>query len=382
MEQRLIKVRGGGVHISEYQTTRTGGFVWEAAYVLLRYIEQNGFPGQVSGNDAPGSVVELNEVGGSRADLASVVSASAGDSTPGAMQSEPRSEAEEAALRVSGRALAGCAGGSSEKAPVFRILDFSGGTGMLGIASAQLAPSSHVVISEFSSTALDQIRHNCIQSGVDPARCVAAKYAWGKTDAEEFIAAHTMSDGAVHEAGGVNSVGDEVSRNIDAASPSTDMSQAGSGFDVVLCSDCLFITVRDGRECDFVSSLVSLCHDKTVVLTAHKMRLWEQEELVVQLLHKFFEVREIKVSPGDGLMDDFFGSGGDEGGGMFGMFEEAPEIYFCEMKLRGPDDTAADGEKELGTGAHASAQSRRQLALGRLQSIDALWSEICAQAEE
>ena len=45
MEQRHVKLRGtDGLNISEYQTTATGGFVWEAAFVLLRYIEQNGLP--------------------------------------------------------------------------------------------------------------------------------------------------------------------------------------------------------------------------------------------------------------------------------------------------------------------------------------------------
>lgn len=253
---------------------------------------------------------------------------------------------------------------------------------MLGIAAAQLAPSAHVVISEFSSTALDQIRHNCAQSGVDPARCVAAKYAWGKTDTDEFIAVHTRTGGAAHDDADVG-----CSRTGARQAPGGAYNEGGTGFDVVLCSDCLFITVRDNRECDFVSSLVSLCHDKTVVLTAHKMRLWEQEELVVQLLREFFDVREIPVASADGLMDDFFGSGGDEGGGMFGMFEEAPEIYFCEMRLRGPDtdaDADAGGEQEqaCSTGVHASAQSRRQLALVRLQSIHSLWSGICAEAAE
>ena len=337
--------------------------------MLLRYIEKFGFPGELP----PGSFELNSEVEPSKAvGLERVACAPSGESTAPV-------DSAAAALPLPS------SGSSAQQAPLLRILDFSGGTGMLGIAAAQLAPYSHVVISEFSSTALDQIRHNCVQSGVDPARCVAAKYAWGKTDADEFIAAYTRTGGAARDTDGD---GDEEvgCSSIDVRQvPVTD--DGGGGFEVVLCSDCLFITVRDGRECDFVSSLVSLCHDKTVVLTAHKMRLWEQEELVVQLLREFFEVREITVAVGDGLMDDFFGSDGDEGGGMFSMFEEAPEIYFCEMRLRGPDtDADVDGEQEqeqaCSTSARASARSRRQLALDRLQSIDSLWSGICGAASE
>jgi len=316
MEQRTIAVEGGEIAISEYQTSATGGFVWEAAFVLLRYIERNGVP-----------VAALPRSTSEELDANESISSA----TTGTLIVKPHSIVP------------------------LRILDFSGGTGMLGIAAAHLFPKAMVTVSEFGLPALELIQHNAQQSGISPSRCRTVEYGWGVTKTHEFLA--RTSDTAAADSTGSGHLQDGKDQPIaDTASSDKQISapSARCGFDVILCSDCLFITVRDGYEKEFVTSLVELCSDNTIVLTAHKMRLWEQEGLVVELLERFFDVHRIKVGPD--LMLDFFG--GESSDSMLGMFEEAPEIYFCEMRLR----------------AGNAAQ--------RLKHIDEMWDEICSPQSE
>jgi hypothetical protein len=298
MEERTIKVRGGALHISEYQTTDTGGVVWEAAYVLLRYLEANGLPDGVG---------------------------------------RPADYELQASSAVVPRP--------------FSVLDFSGGTGMLGIATARLWPQARVVVSEYSEDALEQIRFNRDQSGIAATQCTAAMFTWGVTDSAAFLRTCFATDApaptgeTLGAATVVASPEDAIAAAANAGAGQQDSrcgvhatGTAGAGehggapavagggeFDLVLCSDCLFITVRDGSECDFVAGLVGLCSARTVVLTAHKMRLWDQEELVVRVVVVcvFVCVRArlcvcvcmCVCADGGGVCWQCAGSGGDACGG-------------------------------------------------------------------
>ena len=75
---------------------------------------------------------------------------------------------------------------------------------------------------------------------------------------------------------------------------------------------------------------MELASPETVILTAHKMRVWDHEKLVVELLSHFFDIRRLPVDPS--LKIDFEPI--DGGAGMASMFEERAEIFCGEMRLK------------------------------------------------
>jgi hypothetical protein len=66
------------------------------------------------------------------------------------------------------------------------------------------------------------------------------------------------------------------------------------------------------------------------------------------------------------------------------MFKEAPEIFMCEMRLRGAEDSAA--AEEAGGDKHGetttTVTTKQQIAVERLTRIHEMWAEICAEASE
>ena len=379
MNVRTVDFRGGKAVISEYQTTPTGGFIWEAAFVLLRHLEQHGLSKLQL---APPQLV----INCSRTETLAVTENGHGTRTANNIGENPTADdrhtdkAEEAA-KSSGLKHQddNC---SVRSVRSVRVLDFSGGTGLLGIAAAQLIPSSKVVISEYDASGVEMICHNRDQSGVSPEQCTACRFVWGVTDPSDLRGRRSRRDGHTNTATTATtttSSNHSPHPSLDHESPPLPFPTSGaaehSEFDFILCSDCLFITVRDNLECDFVASLVELASPETVILTAHKMRVWDHEKLVVELLSHFFDIRRLPVDPS--LKVDF--EPVDGGAGMASMFEERAEIFCCEMRLQAdvtsklypPVEPTAD-DQTTGPEQHRESYSTRTV-------IKQHWDAIVAQ---
>jgi hypothetical protein len=178
---------------------------------------------------------------------------------------------------------------------------------MVGIAASRLAPkSAEVLISELGREQLELVRENC-RLNECATKVAVRELGWarqgGDTDA--------LAELGLTEA---------------------------SAPDLVLVSDCLYITVRDGLQRAFAETLRAVCTKGTVVYMATKLRIDDRERAVLALLEEEgFVLTEVNASELD--YSDLVDASEDEeseedGGGLFAMFAEKPEIHFVKMTLR------------------------------------------------
>eukprot|EP00941_MAST-03F_sp_MAST-3F-sp1_P006216 g6216.t1 len=183
---------------------------------------------------------------------------------------------------------------------VYKVLDFSGGTGLVGIAVSHLEQENSeeekckrsVYISDLGKEQISLIKKNCYLN---------------------------------EKSKDINVV--EIGWSIDPSNIPSHLRNENAP-DLVLVSDCLYITVRDGLQKEFVSTLRSVCSKNTKVLMATKIRL-EEENDVIQELSNHFEIEEIQQS----FLN--YKDVNDEDG-IFNIFQdkEETEINFVEMRLK------------------------------------------------
>jgi hypothetical protein len=186
------------------------------------------------------------------------------------------------------------------------VLDFSSGPGLVGIAAgvalgAQVGGgggSAEIHLTDFGEAQLSLIRRNC---AVNRVRASVTELRWGSLAAElpgasSFPATSNGTpeedeeeeeeeeeeegegEGEEGEKGGKEDTAVEV--NGAHRLRRCRRRQKRLFFDLVVCSDCLYIACRDDLQREFVATLLSLVGPDTVVLLAYTPRRPDEPDVI------------------------------------------------------------------------------------------------------
>eukprot|EP00750_Incisomonas_marina_P005871 INCI14198.1.p1 GENE.INCI14198.1~~INCI14198.1.p1 ORF type:complete len:368 (+),score=74.19 INCI14198.1:125-1228(+) len=309
---------------------RTGGWMWPASFVILRFLEDLLWRSVNKNED------ESEVVGPEDSELARAVEVREWMALPWQM---PRS-----------------------------FLDFSAGPGLIGIAAAVALGSIarpgeveeeeetsasntssgsdgkirntkavDIHITDFGQAQLDLIRDNCRLNHV---HAVASELRWGDS-AAGMSGFPTLGDpeneeeiATKHSHGKDSNCPDQAQgsgRNASAVIGSSSCQQRRF-FDLVICSDCLFIACRDELREEFVETLLSLIGPSTVVLLGYTPRRPDEPDLLRILeTQGGLEVREVPQE----LLDFRDLSADLEEVGMFAsMFHIVPKVKLYRLARR------------------------------------------------
>ena len=221
---------------------RTGGWMWPASFVMLRFLE-NLFARQSAESS------NANRDGGDNESPA--------DDGEGSVDSSVDTAVKDW-LRL-------------PRHPPRSFLDFSAGPGLIGIAVARALPPTtcKVHITDFGKAQIDLIRRNCALNNVEAS---VSELRWGDKAGNLLQPAAQEADQRLPE----------------------DAAARRESFDVVVCSDCLFIACRDDLRQEFVDSLLSLVGEETVVLISYTPRRPDEPSILKALAEQGnLQVREV-----------------------------------------------------------------------------------------
>lgn len=313
---------------------RTGGWMWPASFVILRFLEDLLWRSvNVNGNES--KVADTEE----DSEQARALEVRQWMALPWQM---PRS-----------------------------VLDFSAGPGLIGIAAAvalgsvaqqnaesdasgggagkvaRPAKAADIHLTDFGQAQLDLIRDNCRLNGV---LATASELRWGDSAASmsEFSTPGDTPEN--DEEGSANELSqgkEEVTQHdlattagashvpavavVDPAS-SQQQQHRRRFFDLVICSDCLFIACRDELREEFVATLLSLVGPSTVVLLGYTPRRPDEPDLLRMLeVQGGLQVQEVPQE----LLDFRDLSADVEEVGMFAsMFHIVPKVKLYRLARR------------------------------------------------